>query len=324
MVVQGRAPAGDSLELIHPVYLDVPMMVSFLAAVEGGVSYTQELTERLASSMAKEREGQGRVGIPSLATLFGLSFDMTGRLRRQSQDEESTETKVVREHTEASLFNLLRESLRTRDDFTEILDVEQLSEVNPGYLVEVSGEILGNPLQQILDAIWQILPYLGIDPDQVENQRGSQRQRNQPRQGRQQTPLQASSGGEPEGFSEADIKLLRTMREDVGNAKVSDLILKSSGNLRAVLTMAREFLTSATEDYLLGGRFTAIGKVTRVLEEGDSINLTRRTALGLASPEIARQLISSVDTESEEVSFDVADPIVEAPGLQILPLAVFV
>jgi len=300
------------------------MMVSFLAAVEGGVSYTQELTERLASSMAKEREGQGRVGIPSLATLFGLSFDMTGRLRRQSQDEESTETKVVREHTEASLFNLLRESLRTRDDFTEILDVEQLSEVNPGYLVEVSGEILGNPLQQILDAIWQILPYLGIDPDQVENQRGSQRQRNQPRQGRQQTPLQASSGGEPEGFSEADIKLLRTMREDVGNAKVSDLILKSSGNLRAVLTMAREFLTSATEDYLLGGRFTAIGKVTRVLEEGDSINLTRRTALGLASPEIARQLISSVDTESEEVSFDVADPIVEAPGLQILPLAVFV
>jgi hypothetical protein len=325
MAVQGDAPTGDALELIHPVYLDVPMMVSFLAAVEGGVSFSQEFTERLSSATTREREGQGRAGVPSIASLFGLAFDMTGRLKRQSQDEESTEMKVIREHTEASLFNLLRETLRQRDDFFEILSAEQLQQVNPGFLVEVSGEILGNPLQQILDAIWQILPYLGIDPEQTESQRNPQRSARQSRQrsGRP-SPQSAVVGSEPEDVLDASgLKLFRTMREDVGNAKVRDLILQSSGELRAVLTMAREFLTPANEEYLLGGRFTAIGKVTRVLEEGASINLTRRTAFGLASPEVARQIVNSV-TSTEELAFEVADPIVEAPAVQILPLAVFV
>jgi len=31
--------------LVHPVYLDVPVMVSFLAAVECGVAYEDESTE---------------------------------------------------------------------------------------------------------------------------------------------------------------------------------------------------------------------------------------------------------------------------------------
>jgi hypothetical protein len=88
--------------------------------------------------------------------------------------------------------------------------------------------------------------------------------------------------------------------------------------------MAREFLTPQTEEYLLGGRFVATGKITRVLEEGESINLTRRTALGLASPDIARQLISGFNDESGDMSLGVEDPIIEAPALQILPLAVFV
>lgn len=250
-------------------------------------------------------------------------------MKRASQDEESTEMKVVREHTEASLFNLLRESLRSRDDFIEIVDVSQLAQVNAGQLVEISGEILGNPLQQILDAFWQILPYMGVDtdmegasPNPASRSQRRQRQRGQPRQGAQATAPQSSE--EPEGFSSADLKLIRTMREDVNNARVRDLILKSSGDVRAVLTMAREFLTTETEEYLLGGRFVATGKITRVLEGGESINLTRRTALGLASPQIARQIISGVNEESGDLSFGVEDPIVEAPALQILPLAVFV
>jgi hypothetical protein len=69
-----RTPTPGSLELIHPVYLDVPMMVSFFAAIEGGVSYSGEYTERVRASIAREREGQGRAGLPNIASLFGLSF----------------------------------------------------------------------------------------------------------------------------------------------------------------------------------------------------------------------------------------------------------
>jgi hypothetical protein len=250
---------------------------------------------------------------------------MSGRVKRASQDEESTEMRVVREHTEASLFNLLRESLRDRDDFMEIVDADQLAQVNAGQLVEISGEILGNPLQQILDAIWQVLPYMGVDPDadRASPSPASRSQRRQQQRGQSRQTAQTTASEDAEGFGLAELQLLRTMREDVNNARVRDLILRSGGDVRAVLTMAREFLTPETEEYLLGGRFVATGKITRVLEEGESINLTRRTALGLARPQIARELISGFQ-ESEDMSLGVEDPIVESPALQILPLAVFV
>lgn len=66
-----------------------------------------------------------------------------------------------------------------------------------------------------------------------------------------------------------------------------------------------------------------VGKVTRVLAEGETINLTRRTALGLGGPDLARQVVTDV-TSDNEIFVDLGDPVVEPPAVQLLPLAVFV
>jgi hypothetical protein len=319
------APAGKSLELIHPVYLDVPMMVSFLAALTGGVTFGGEVTERISAVQGREREGTGKAGLPSLASLFGLTIDMTGRVKAHSQGEESTETRVVREHTEASLFNLLREALVARDDFMEVVDSSQLELVNAGQLVEVSGEIVGNPLQQILDVVGRIIPYVRAaeDPGGRPTHGPTRSERRRPQQRQAGSTVQQDSSNE--GMSSDVLKMFQVMREDVERATVRDLVLKSSGDMKAVLTTSREFLSHEAEEYLLGGRFKAIGKITRVLEEGESINLARRTAIGLAGPEMARELINSLrSNDAEEFSFQAEDPIVHAPALQLLPLAVFV
>jgi len=62
--------------------------------------------------------------------------------------------------------------------------------------------------------------------------------------------------------------------------------------------------------------------VTRILDEGQSINLTRRTAFGLAGPDSAREAI--LGFVSENPYFEAADPVVEPPAVQMLALAVFV
>jgi hypothetical protein len=97
--------------LAHPVYLDVPMMVSFLATLDDGVAYTSEVAERLASTKEGEGEGTAKAGIPSLAQWLGLSLSAEGRYRRRSLNDESVEARLVREHTSASLFNILRQRL---------------------------------------------------------------------------------------------------------------------------------------------------------------------------------------------------------------------
>lgn len=319
---------ADELELVHPVYLDVPMLVSFVAAVEGGVAFGSEQTEKGATTQDKAREatGRARAGLPLLGALVGM--DVSGRYGRRDQELESKETKIVRQHTEASLFNLLRHELRSKDRIAVLEKKDQLQDLAIGRLVEITGEVIGNPLQQMLELFLQILPYLGYDVETLSQPKKRKESRGNPRSGnpakRAAADQATSSGNAGEELSEEDIfRLMATMRQDLGRGSIRDLVLRGDEEMRAVLTLSTEFLTGTAAEHLLGGRFTVIGKVTRVLGEGESINLTRRTAIGLGGPELSRGLVTELRA-IDSLFVEIGDPIVEPPAVQLLPLAVFV
>lgn len=307
-----------TLQLVHPVYLDTPMLVSFVAAAEDGFVFSSEETEKGATATDRTREATGRVraGFPTLGSLIGL--DMSGRYGRKDQEQESRETKVVRQHTEASLFNLLRDELIAHDRITVVEHGQQLNDLEIGDLVEIMGEVVGNPLEQMLALFFQILPYLGHDVEALMKPR----KRKDP--SRSGNPAVRAGAGQAGDFEEEDVfRLLATMRGDLDSSSVRDLVLLGPEGIRAVLALSTEFLTAAAADRLLGGRFTAVGKVSRVLATDESINLTRRTALGLAGPAVARALVTDF-TSDNELFVDIGDPVVEPPAVQLLPLAVFV
>lgn len=307
-----------TLTLVHPVYLDVPMMVSFVAAFEDGFAFSSEQTEKGEATTDRTREAstRGRLGFPTLGALIGL--DMSGRYGRAEQEQESRETKVVRQHTEASMFNILRHELIVQDQLTVIDDTRKFAEQEIGALVEIAGEVIGNPLQQLLDLFAQLAPYLGYD---VETLMKPKKRKDPARSG---NPAKASGAAQPaDVFSTEDLfRFLTTMREDLERSATRDLVLLGRDGLRAVLALSTEFLTAAVAERLVGGRFTVMGKVTRVLVNDEVINLTRRTALGLAGPQFSRDVIT--DLRELDLPIEIADPIVEAPALQLLPLAVFV
>jgi hypothetical protein len=195
---------------------------------------------------------------------------------------------------------------------------DQLSDLETGALVEITGEVVGNPLEQILDLFFQILPYLGYD---VEALTKPKKRRDPAKSGNPQVRAGASPGSD---LPEEDVlRLLATMRGDLEASSMRDLVLVGPEGVRAVLTLSTEFLTRAAADRLLGGRFTAVGKVSRVLEADEAINLTRRTALGYAGPDVARSVVTDF-TGDNALFVEVGDPVVEPPAVQLLPLAVFV
>jgi hypothetical protein len=83
--------------VVYPIYLDVPMMVSFLAALRDGVEFENTVTRRDQRSTNREREASGKVRLPPLASLFGL--EASGKMAGQAGEETSEEVKVVRQHT---------------------------------------------------------------------------------------------------------------------------------------------------------------------------------------------------------------------------------
>ena len=299
------------------------MMVSFVAAIEGGVAFGDERTERKLAATERDREAGVRFGLPLLSSL--LSLDMSGRLGQKEREEGSEEIKVVRRHTEASLFNLLRHRLAALDQITPVDGQSVLPELTPGQLVEVTGQVVGNPLHQMFSLLRQILPYIGLDEDDLKKpKKNPSRSGNPAIRARAQTGSDQPSEQADDGMPiDEVVRLLFVMRDDLEAAAVRDIVVDGPEGIRAVMTMSREFFTDETTEYLRGGRFTALGKVTRVLDQADTINLTRRTALGLGGPDVARGLVQGF-TEDQELFVEIGDPIIEAPAIQILPLALFV
>lgn len=322
--------------LVHPIYLDVPMMVSFLAHLEGGVSSHQEETKQ--ETGARERVLRGRAGIRFLLPhLPGGELGTEGSTERR--DETVFEQKTERHHTAASLFNLLYQYLREDDQLIDLIRGEQLTDIRSGDLVEMFGGYLGNPLEEVLGFLSSIIPYveehrqaqLRATEEVLQQARRAQKSGSSGRRSGQGTPpaqqrtmetLSAMSASLNAPGSEIGIHLMQRMAEDILKAPVHDLLLETPSGLRAVVTASSEYYSTMTNEYLRAGEFRLVGKVTRIITGRDTINLTRRTVLGAAGPETAQNLIAGMRT-SEGVQLTTADPIVVAPAVQVLPMAIF-
>jgi hypothetical protein len=112
------------------------------------------------------------------------------------------------------------------------------------------------------------------------------------------------------------------MAEYISRAPVHDLLFRLESGLNAVLTVSSEYYSPEVNEYLRAGEFRVIGKVTKIIDNDTTINLTRRTILGVANPTTAQEIVANADTE--DIKLDVADPIVTAPAVQVLPMAIFI
>lgn len=75
-----------TLQLVHPVYLDVPMLVSFVAAAEDGFALESEQTEKGATATDRSREAGGALGPGSRASapwLVSICRDASGEASRR-------------------------------------------------------------------------------------------------------------------------------------------------------------------------------------------------------------------------------------------------
>lgn len=320
--------AGYSL--VHPVYLDVPMMVSFLAHVEGGFAVDEEQTS--THKGARDRLLKGRAGLRlRLAPMVG--GEAVGEASTQRRDEDYLESRTTRHHTMASLFNLLYDYLVEDEQVIPLSDPSQLDKMRSGQLVEVAGEYLGNPLEETLAVLGSFLPYLLAQQEAKKQSstpaKGQQRRSGNPAKRQNVTDPQAVAAAaiqeamqqQMDEASELGVRAMIQMSEDIKGVPVHDLLFRTAGNLDAVLTVDSEYYSAATHEYLRAGEFRVVGKVTRVITGDRKINLTRRTVLGAAQPEVAQELIGGMRNES--FALDVPDPIVSAPAVQILPMAIF-
>lgn len=295
---------------VHPVYLDTPMLLSFLATVEDGFSISTSMSRKAARSRDGQTQVGGKGGASDIASLLGLDIELSGQYTRKTGLASSVEEKSIREHTAASMFNKLYGIFKMRGISAYVNSREQLQALLPGHIVEISGTVGENPLEFLFDTVNALLPIIAV----LGNL--------------QQLPgFAGQGGGGPNLVANLGIDQLKGLIEqlhaDVSRSPVTDIVL-DAGFCRVIIIASREFMTDAARAALVGGSFTTLGKITRVgLNAGEAISVSRRGSLA-ALGDVQNRLVDLIAKIQPQLASQVPDAVIEAPFIQIVPLAIYV
>lgn len=301
----------QQIPLIHPIYLDVPMLVSFAAAVQGGLSLASEVTEE------KKRAASGSGSLSAefnLSNLFKSLFD--AGVKASMEGTSSNETQLVRKesrsYTEASIAIILYHQLKTqKGSILEVANITDIANLPIGALVEVPGIIEKNTIDSIIDyaAAIDILSRMGEDQAPVGN---------------------AQTKGK--GFSPAPKKqksdvarVAEYLDQDRKRTPISNVLLrtKEPAELDVVISLRTANLRDLTLSELHKNNVRVVGKVTRVIPEGEEMVSFENYGMAMIDREVLSTVFAGI-ADAEGFAGELSDFVVKGPAIQILPLMIFV
>lgn len=266
--------SGDAVpvELLHPFYLDTDMSMAFAAALSGGVALQSEEVEGDRSESAAIRKLQGNV------RLFG-ALGASGQRDQTEEKSANSELRLVRQHTEASIFISLYDELRRTGRLREGGDI---STFKPGQLVSLEIGPAVAPLRRLVDQLLRLLDVaepLGVDEGPAP---GAGATRQQKREHARQAAKRATADDNDPASLSAVRNLLTALRDDLDRSGMIDVVVRREDGPSVVLTLDKRLVSDQAIELLHTSRFTVIGKVTEIWRTEEEVaNLYRRSVISL-------------------------------------------
>ena len=295
------------------------MLVSFAAAIEGGLSFGSEVTREAATTGTAEASGRASFG---LSSLFGRFLDSSVEISATGtqQGEERSVERSSRSHTEASVAILLYD--RLRKDGGYIVDPEthedasSTSTLEPGALVEITGTIEKNAVDAIIDYIdaADILSNLATDEQPAPSSNPTSRKRRNSRRTDEVHENESPLG-----------KIRAILDKDRKRTPISNVLLRCTvpRGTTAVVTLRTENLRDLTLSELHKNSVRVLGKVTRIVGPNEKMSAFENYGMALLSPAALAPMLQTM-THVENVAVELSEVEVSGPALQVLPLMIFV
>ena len=288
------------MKLIHPIYLDIPMLVAFSAAMDGGVSFDSEITEERNSKNEDNSQLKGRVGIGKLLhSFFDAGLDTS--VEQTKGNDSKKKVRESRTHTEASLAILLYEQIsKNRECLLHPKSQEELMGAEPGALVEVGGTLQKNAIDFFIDTMHALDILSGGMPKPQE--RGQKLNRN-------------------------DLEQLRkALEKDRERTPIANVVVHcdTPKSLKAVVALRRDNLRDLTLSELHKNAVRVVGKVTRVIGENDSIVPFENYGMAILGASKLKETFDGISTIAPELDLEFGEVVIKGPAVRILPLMIYV
>lgn len=297
----------DKNRLMLPVYLNENIVMDMLAILEDGFSMVSEIN---SSSTTLTSSGENINASFSTSNLLNklLKIELGAQSSNDSNDQSSINSKTEKVHTGASLLSKLRSELLEMELLTTVTNEKKLeiNKIEAGDFVEVSGELLKNPMVNILEKFIDVFRMADIFADKPEL--GSKKQYSTKKS--------------------KDAEIVNQMQKFLEELKVTgtiDFIMKNEDGT-IVLSAQEKYLQNDNISELLGGNFKVLGKVIKVCkDEDDSINLLRKTTLDVLDDDSLNEFMSVFkDEELSSYNLPEIELKIYSPAIIVIPIAIYV
>jgi hypothetical protein len=237
----------QKIPLIHPIYLDIPMLVSFAAALQDGSTLETEVTADKKTGNATTAKVAAKF---SPSQLFKALVDSSASI--DLEGDRSSEFHEVRKeskaYTEASIAIILYHQLQQAGGYiVKPKNLKDLASYSPGTLVEVAGTVEKNAVDAVIDYLdaADILSQM-ITPEP-------------------QSPNRGRSGNQKPNPPSEIARIRGALDQDRKRTPISNVVVRCSepNNLNVVVTLRTENLRDLTLSELHRNNVRIVGKITR-------------------------------------------------------------
>ena len=328
------------MELVYPIYLDIPMMTGFLASIEGGIVEEAEIESKSGDVKEKSTSASLKASISGMVSSIlgaGLNTGLDSS-RKISENLESSYKGVIRYPTSA-LFIRLRNLLIQQDIIKVVTDKQELETVGLGDIVEFGGFVSGNPAYQIRHAFGQLLPILmasyklndaQFDQEiaQLENVKAGSTisvlgEEITIQSKKHATSLQAVIRSQQQ-IKKSEVNLYETMGEileGLFSQDGRDILHFDMMDWQAICRVYPTFVRNERVHEIHDANWRCVGKVIGFIPDGESYDLLQGSPIGYLAKEQFSELASSLT--SDDINIQVNDPLVAGPAIVVAAMAIF-
>jgi hypothetical protein len=326
------------MELVYPIYLDVPMMSAFLGSLKGGIIEEADIEGKRMDAKGKIRQLSLKAKLSGLiSTLVSAEGGVESSSTLAESIESQYKSKVRISH--AALFIELHDLLLKNKKVKIIDSLKCIQDVSIGDIVEFQGIVAANPSYQIRSSFNQLLPVLvpffnltnsnleqqliqlkeakpkkPITIDKTvytfEDQRGINDHRDSIKVQQQQTKDLVSM-----------FKTLNEILAGLFPKDEMDKILFKNDDFSVISHVYPTFARNERIQDLYGGNWHCISKVIGTLNEFDEYDLLKDAPISYFARDQFSSFIEQLDNEN--LSIKVTDSKVRGPAIIAAPLAIF-
>lgn len=296
----------EKQKLIIPIYLNETIVMDMLAIMEDGFSMVSEVSS--SNAVSQRDEDKFHAGF-STSDLFSklLKIDLGTEINTEESTQEAISSKRQKVHTSTSLLSRFREKLNKDNIIVEMSkENSDISKLNVGDFVEVSGTLNKNPMVNILESAIDVFKMVDIFS-------------NEPTLGNKKSSSSKKSDEQ---------KLVKQMKLFLDELKVTGTIdfVIENGKSTIVLSAQEKYLQNDNISELLGGTFRVLGKVIRVCkDEKDSINLLRKTTLNVLKDSDLKSFTDVFESDDlKNFNLPEVKIQIDSPAIIMIPIAIYV